>query len=158
MNVTRKQQRILQRAIEQWQQEGVLNSSDGQRLSASLSVRTFDWQRLSRYAFWTAIACVLIALGSLFADAELIAAIINLFSDSAVARIILPTLLAIAFYYWGFRRQRRESQWHYSTEAILFLGVVCTAIALWQLGDRLDDGSGYVSLIFVLAVAAMWRR
>ena len=48
MNVTRKQQRILQRAIEQWQQEGVLNSSDGQRLSASLSVRTFDWQRLSR--------------------------------------------------------------------------------------------------------------
>lgn len=101
MNVTRKQQRILQRAIEQWQQEGVLNSSDGQRLSASLSVRTFDWQRLSRYAFWTAIACVLIALGSLFADAELVAAIINLFSDSAVARIILPTLLAIAFYYWG---------------------------------------------------------
>ena len=95
MNVTRKQRRILQRAIEQWQQEGVLNSSDGQRLSASLSVRTFDWQRLSRYAFWTAIACVLIALGSLFADAELIAAIINLFSDSAVARIILPTLLAI---------------------------------------------------------------
>ena len=50
MNVTRKQQRILQRAIEQWQQEGVLNSSDGQRLSASLSVRTFDWQRLSRYS------------------------------------------------------------------------------------------------------------
>lgn len=153
MNVTRKQQRILQRAIEQWQQEGVLNSSDGQRLSASLSVRTFDWQRLSRYAFWTAIACVLIALGSLFADAELIAAIINLFSDSAVARIILPTLLAIAFYYWGFRRQRRESQWHYSTEAILFLGVVCTAIALWQLGDRLDDGSGHVAPLILLGCA-----
>ncbi|MDT4308148.1 DUF2157 domain-containing protein [Klebsiella aerogenes] len=153
MNVTRKQQRILQRAIEQWQQEGVLNSSDGQRLSASLSVRTFDWQRLSRYAFWTAIACVLIALGSLFADAELVAAIINLFSDSAVARIILPTLLAIAFYYWGFRRQRRESQWHYSTEAILFLGVICTAIALWQLGDRLDDGSGHVAPLILLGCA-----
>ncbi|MGG7815448.1 DUF2157 domain-containing protein [Klebsiella aerogenes] len=153
MNVTRKQQRILQRAIEQWQQEGVLNSSDGQRLSASLFVRTFDWQRLSRYAFWTAIACVLIALGSLFADAELVAAIINLFSDSAVARIILPTLLAIAFYYWGFRRQRRESQWHYSTEAILFLGVICTAIALWQLGDRLDDGSGHVAPLILLGCA-----
>ena len=25
----------------------------------------------------------------------------------------------------------------------MFLGVVCTAIALWQLGDRLDDGSGH---------------
>jgi hypothetical protein len=29
-----------------------------------------DWQRLSRYAFWTALACVIIAIGSLFADSE----------------------------------------------------------------------------------------
>jgi hypothetical protein len=42
----------------------------------------------------------------------------------------LPALVAVLFYLWGFSRQRRETQWHYSTEAILFLGVFFTAIAL----------------------------
>ncbi len=49
----------------------------------------------------------------------------------------------------GFRRQRRETQWHYSTEAILFLGVVFTAVALWQLGERLDNGSGHIAPLFL---------
>ncbi|MCD5878679.1 DUF2157 domain-containing protein, partial [Klebsiella pneumoniae] len=46
-------------------------------------------------------------------------------------------------------RQRRETQWHYSTEAILFLGVVFTAVALWQLGERLDNGSGHIAPLFL---------
>ncbi len=109
---------------------------------------SFDWRRLSRYAFWTALACVLIS-GSLFADSELVAWLLSLFSHSALMRILLPALLAVVCYGWGFRRQRRETQWHYSTEAILFLGVVFTAVALWQLGERLDNGSGHIAPLFL---------
>ncbi|PLL84677.1 DUF2157 domain-containing protein, partial [Klebsiella quasipneumoniae] len=138
MNVTRKEQRIIQRALNAWQASGELTPADSQRLAQTLRVSPFDWRRLSRYAFWTALACVLIALGSLFADNELVAWLLSLFSRSALTRILLPALLAVACYAWGFRRQRRETQWHYSTEAILFLGVVFTAVALWQLGERLD--------------------
>ncbi|HGY4723633.1 TPA: DUF2157 domain-containing protein, partial [Citrobacter amalonaticus] len=60
---------------------------------------------------------------------------------------------AIFFYLWGFHRQRREMQWHYSTEAILFLGVVFTALMLWQSGERLDDGSGHVAPLFLTGCA-----
>ncbi len=84
---------------------------------------------------------MLISLGSLFADSELVAWLLSLFSHSALMRILLPALLAVVCYGWGFRRQRRETQWHYSTEAILFLGVVFTAVALWQLGERLDTAA-----------------
>ncbi|WP_210217106.1 DUF2157 domain-containing protein [Klebsiella pneumoniae] len=133
MNVTRKEQRIIQRALKAWQASGELTPSDSQRLAQTMRVSPFDWRRLSRYAFWTALACVLISLGSLFADSELVARLLSLFSHSALMRILLPALLAVACYGWGFRRQRRETQWHYSTEAILFLGVVFTAVALWQL-------------------------
>ena len=121
MNVTRKEQRIIQRALNAWQASGELTPSDSQRLAHTLRVSPFDWRRLSRYAFWTALACVLIALGSLFADSELVAWLLSLFSHSALTRILLPALLAVACYGWGFRRQQRETQWHYSTEAILFL-------------------------------------
>ena len=123
MNVTRKEQRIIQRALNAWQASGELTPADSQRLAHTLRVSPFDWRRLSRYAFWTALACVLIALGSLFADSELVAWLLSLFSHSALTRILLPALLAVACYGWGFRRQQRETQWHYSTEAILLLKI-----------------------------------
>ncbi len=149
MNVTRKEQRIIQRALNAWQASGELTPSDSQRLAQTMRVSPFDWRRLSRYAFWTALACVLISLGSLFADSELVAWLLSLFSHSALMRILLPALLAVVCYGWGFRRQRRETQWHYSTEAILFLGVVFTAVALWQLGERLDNGSSHIAPLFL---------
>lgn len=153
MNVTRKEQRIIQRALNAWQASGELTPSDSQRLAQTMRVSPFDWRRLSRYAFWTALACVLISLGSLFADSELVAWLLSLFSHSALMRILLPALLAVVCYGWGFRRQRRETQWHYSTEAILFLGVVFTAVALWQLGERLDNGSGHIAPLFLAGCA-----
>lgn len=102
MNITRKEQRIIQRALKAWQASGDLAPEDSQRLAQTLRVSPFDWQRLSRYAFWTALACVLVALGSLFADSALIELLLSLFSRSALTRIILPALLAVACYAWGF--------------------------------------------------------
>jgi hypothetical protein len=149
MNVTRKQERIIRRALANWQSSGALSTAEEERLAATLKPQAFDWRRLSRYAFWTALACVLIALGSLFADSYLIAMLSSLFSHSGLLRIGVPLLLAVACYLWGFSRQRRETQWHYSTEAILFLGVVFTALMLWQIGERLDDGSGHIAPLFL---------
>lgn len=153
MKVTRKQERLLRRALNEWQQEGTLSADEHQRLAGTLTRVTMDWQRLSRYAFWTALACVIIAIGSLFSDSELMARIIAFFSFSSIARIGLPALVAVLFYLWGFSRQRRETQWHYSTEAMLFLGVLFTAIALWQLGERLDNGSGHIAPLFLAGCA-----
>ena len=52
MNVTRKEQRIIQRALNAWQASGELTPSDSQRLAQTMRVSPFDWRRLSRYAFW----------------------------------------------------------------------------------------------------------
>ncbi|NWK86635.1 DUF2157 domain-containing protein [Raoultella terrigena] len=153
MKVTRRQEKIIREAVSRWREDNVIDERMQQHLNAHLVRSPFDWQRLSRYAFWTALACLLIALGSLFADSDAIAWLVNLFSDSALARIALPTVIALACYGWGFRRQRREAQWHYSTEAMLFTGVVFTAVALWQLGVRLDDGSGHIAPLFLVGCA-----
>ena len=62
MNVTRKQEKVLRRALTEWEQEGALTAEEHQRLAGSLKRVAMDWQRLSRYAFWTALACVIIAI------------------------------------------------------------------------------------------------
>jgi hypothetical protein len=128
MNVTRKQEKVP-RALTEWEQEGALTAEEHQRLAGSLKRVAMDWQRLSRYAFWTALACVIIAIGSLFADSELMARIIE-FSLSHPSPYRAACAGGGAVLPVGIFRQRRETQWHYSTEAILFLGVFFTAIAL----------------------------
>ncbi len=153
MKVTRKQAKTIHRAVEAWGKEGVIDQAEQQRLLAHIEPQSIDWQRLSRYAFWLACACVLIALATLFNDSALMAMLSLLFNFSGLGRIIAPALIATGLYYWGFRRQRRQAHWQYSTEAILFLGVVFTAISLWQLGERLDTGSGYIAPLFLVGCA-----
>lgn len=153
MNVTRKQEHIIRRALADWQQQGRITDSEHEKLAATLNTIAFDWQRLSRYAFLTAIACLLTALASFFADSLLVYYLLALFSGSGLLRTGVPLALAVVFYLWGFRRQRWETQWHYSTETILFLGVVFTALMLWQAGEWLDDGSGHVAPLFLTGCA-----
>ncbi len=58
MNVTRRAAHYSARAECLAGQRGV-NPSDSQRLAQTMRVSPSHWRRLSRYAFWTALACVL---------------------------------------------------------------------------------------------------
>lgn len=146
MKVTRKQEKIVKRTLEGWRQEGVIDAAEQQRLQQNLSVQLFDWQRMSRYAFWVALVCAIIAIGSLVADEYLMEL---LFNFGYVTRAIILLLLSLAFYFWGFYRQKQTPDKRYSNEAILFLGVLFTALFLWQLGMALDNGSGNAALLFL---------
>lgn len=150
MQVTRKQEHLIRDALDEWQQSGVISTQEQQRLQSTLHCIPFDWKRLSRYTFWVAVACLIIAAGSLFTDIVLINYLIELFSFSGVMRVVSPALISLILYFWGFKRQRKETQWHYSTEFILFLGVMFTAIFLWQLGELLDNGSGHIAPLFLI--------
>lgn len=161
MNITPKEYKIIQRVLTEWEKHGDLSSEKKQQLSENLQVTTFDWKRLSRYSFWAASICIIIALGSFFADSILMQYLNNvigylnylvsyIIKNSYVIRILLPTLAALGCYGYGFYRQKLEEQWHYSTEAILFFGVIFTAVAISQLGLALDNGSGHIAPLFLL--------
>ncbi|HGY4723606.1 TPA: DUF2157 domain-containing protein, partial [Citrobacter amalonaticus] len=84
MKVTRKQKHIIRRALDDWKQQGRITDSEHAKLAATLNTVAFDWQRLSRYAFWTATACVLTALAAFFADSLLAYSLLTLFSSSGL--------------------------------------------------------------------------
>lgn len=150
MKVTRKQEKVVKRTLEGWRQEGVIDAAEQQRLQQNLSVQLFDWQRMSCYAFWVALACFIIAIGSLVADEYLMAL---LFNFGNLTRAVILLLIAIAFYVWGFYRQKRTPDKRYSNEAILFLGALFTSLFLWQLGMALDNGCGNVAPLCLLGCA-----
>ncbi len=68
MQVTRKQERVIRQALDRWQQSGELSAQQHQQLESTLQRLPFDWKRLSRYALWIAIACLIIAAVNLFSD------------------------------------------------------------------------------------------
>lgn len=153
MKVTRKQERVIARALDGWQQEGAIDADLRARLQNHVSVEHFDWQRLSRYAFWTSIVCIIIAISSLFADDYLMAILLRVFSFGYLTRTLVMAAIAAGFYLWGLRRQHQQSHWRYSNEAILFLGVLFTALSLWQLSLLLDNGRGHIAPLFLIGCA-----
>lgn len=153
MKVTRNQERVILRALDAWQKEGVIDNTQREQLQQHVVPDNFDWQRLSRYAFWTSVACIIIALGSLFADEYLMEWLLSFFSLGYLTRTITSALVAAGFYFWGFRRQHKYPYWRYSNEIILFFGVLFTASSLYHLGMFLDNGSGHVAPLFLIGCA-----
>jgi hypothetical protein len=73
------------------------------------------------------------------------------FDAPAGAKCVALALLAAGLYWWGVRRLALDPAQVYRNEAILFLGVLATAGAIYQLGRALDTGSGHFSILLLLS-------
>ncbi|MFN8395053.1 MAG: DUF2157 domain-containing protein [Bacteroidia bacterium] len=146
MILNRKQGHFLADTIDQWQQANVITPEDAVRLRNSYSVRPFDWKRLAMYCFWVAIICGVIAVGAILAD--------DWFANlSEASMCVVATGLASLMFYLGLRRRQKYPTKIYSSEALMFVGVLFTSTAIGLLGVLLDNGSGHVGMLFLLGTA-----
>ncbi|AHG19075.1 membrane protein [Chania multitudinisentens RB-25] len=151
MKLNKKNAAVVHKALNSWLDEGVLTPEQRQHLLQNMQIQPFDWRRLARYAFLAALASLVIAITSLFTDHWLLQQLGELFRFDAPVRMMIAALLAVLVYVWALRRRIRTPDKRYSNEAILFIAVLLTACALWQLGVWLDNGSGRVSALLMLA-------
>ena len=155
MRLPRKQAALLQDAIEQWREEGVLPDAQAGQLAGTIEVQAFDWRRLAKYSFWVALICIVTAVSSVLADrvlAQLLERLIErLFDAPHAVKCVGMAIVAAGLYWWGVSRRAQDQARFYSNEAILFLGVLATAGAIYQLGMALDTGSGHFSLLLLLS-------
>lgn len=151
MQVTKKEGRVIDGAINNWLGSGVISEAESQKLKSSYEVVTFDWKRLAKYSFWLAICSILISISSIFADKWLIALLNKVFSAPDFVKCSFFTLVACALYYLGVKRKNRHPDKVFSNEAIFFLGIVSTALAIAYFGIAVDSGSGHFSLLLLLA-------
>ncbi|MBF1995359.1 DUF2157 domain-containing protein [Serratia symbiotica] len=151
MKLSKKNAAIVRNVLDGWVKEGALTQQQWQQLQQQVEVQPFDWRRLARYAFLAALASLVIAFTSLFNDSDLLAWLSGLFRFDVLARMVIASVLAALAYAWALRRRRFHPEKRYGNEAALFIAVLLTACALWQMGVWLDNGSGRVSVLLILA-------
>jgi hypothetical protein len=151
MNLPRKQAAFLRETIDQWKRDGLLPEAQAAQLAGTIVVQPFDWRRLAKYSFWVALFSIMSSVSAVLSDQWLMDLLEQLFDAPAFAKCVGLAFLAAGLYWWGVRRRTLDPTQTYRNEAILFLGVLATAGAIYQLGMALDTGSGHFSILLLLS-------
>lgn len=151
MKLPRKQAVFLREAIEQWKHDGLLADTQAAQLAGTIVAQPFDWRRLAKYSFWIALISIVSSVSAALSDQFLVDLLEELFDAPAAAKCVGLVLMAAGLYWWGVRRRKQDPAQVYRNEAILFLGVLATAGAIYQLGMALDTGSGHFSILLLLS-------
>jgi len=152
MKVDREKSEFLDEVIEQWEQDGLITEETGVKLRKSYEAKNFDWLRLAQYAFWVALACGFIALGSLLIDNSILNYLKKVYNTPNIVIAIVSGGLAGWLYMLGFRRKEKKSHLKFSNEAIIFSAILLTANAIAYFGKALDQGSGNFSILILISV------
>ncbi|WP_202951402.1 DUF2157 domain-containing protein [Desulfocurvibacter africanus] len=151
MKTNRKHACVIRNALEHWNRAGLLDDTTALALQQDIEVIPFDWKRLAKYSFWIALVCIVTAIGAAIADDVLIALLESLFDAPYIIKFLGMSGLSGAIYWFGIMRRKAHPHKVFSNEAILFLGVLATAGAIYQLGRTFDSGSGHFSILLLLS-------
>ncbi|WP_102046968.1 DUF2157 domain-containing protein [Desulfocurvibacter africanus] len=151
MKTNRKHASVVHNALEHWNRAGLLDDTTALALQQDIEVISFDWKRLAKYSFWIALICIVTAIGAALADDVLLALLESLFDAPYSVKFFGLSGLSGAIYWFGIKRRKKHPHKIFSNEAILFLGVLATAGAIYQLGRVFDSGSGHFSILLLLA-------
>lgn len=151
MQFNKKQGLFLTKTIQDWQAQGIISPETADTLSSSFKIRPFDWARLAKYSFWISIICAVIAVAAILLDAMLMELLQRLFHSSGLVPCIIFSILSVVTYILAFKRRKKFPEKTFSNEAIIFIGVLFTAVAVAFFGKFIDTGSGHYSLLFLLS-------
>jgi len=152
MKVDREKSEFLDDMIDQWQEDGLINAETSDRLRKSYEAKNFDWLRLAQYAFWVALACGFIALGSLLIDNSILDYLKRVYDTPNIVIALGSGALAAWLYVLGFRRKKKLGHLKFSNEAIVFAAILFTANAVAYFGKAVDNGSGNFAILILISV------
>lgn len=150
MHLPNSKATVVQHALNEWQEANLLSNAQTETLRQTIHITPFDWRRLARYSFWFSIGCLGIAVSALLMDQALMELIELYFKAPAFAKGVSFTLLSALFYGVAITARARSPERHFRNEALFFLGVLTTAIALYYL-TQLFTPSENIALIFLVA-------
>jgi len=148
MKITSSRAKIVKTVMEEWVREEMITRDEGTRLLQSCEVVAFDWKRATKYSFWLALICIVIAVCSLLADEALLELIAGIFKAPAFVKNLCSAAVAFAFYLLGFRTKRDRPEKIFSIEAIFFLGILSTAGCVFSSARRLILEAGISPFFF----------
>jgi len=151
MQVSKREARLIRRAIDDWTQTRRLDSETARNLEESLHVTTFDWKTLGKYSFLLSLVCIITAAAAIAGAKYLRELLQLLFHAPPLAKCIGLAVTAGGIFCFGLWRRENHPEKSFSNEAIFFLGVMAVAGAVYQLGLSLGRESGHFSLLILLS-------
>jgi hypothetical protein len=147
MKLNQKNALFLRDSLRQWRKVGLVSESQLELLNDDIEVIPFDWRRLAKYSMWVSLICIVTAVGSIFADRALIELLRRIFNAPDIVKCVGFSFVSSGLYWWGISRKNEFPERVYSNEALLFLGVLATAGAVYELGRAFDTGRGHFSIL-----------
>lgn len=134
MKLSRKNAKIVQAAIKYWAQTGLISQSTASDLNNSIDITPFDWRKAAKYSIWLAIFCFITSIFALLSDQIFLAMLAIIFGAPPLIKCLGLSGISASMFYYGILRQTRFPLKTYSNEAILFIGIITTGAAIYQLG------------------------
>ena len=100
MELNKTQKALLNKVIDGWESAEIIEKDLAVKLKEFDTIQEIDWAKVSKYSFWLAIASIVIALGTLFADEWILSAITYIFEAPKIVLCILFAVLAAATFYF----------------------------------------------------------
>ena len=149
----RKQHGVVLRAIARWRQTEVIDEAMALRLTGSITVSSFDWQRVARYAFIISLICLVIAIGATLADEALMEIIRQIFDIPDISKCLIFVAVSAGIFRFGVFLRQARPQKIYRNEGVFFLGLLALSVAVYFLGLTFGVASGtYPFLLFLVLV------
>jgi uncharacterized membrane protein len=133
MEVNDEKARLLNQAIEDWLEKGLIDEDTASSLKKTFTVRRFDWRQLTVYAFIIAVICAVLSVIVLLADKPLrewMQRLTNL-TDTGISELL--TIAAVLIFWHSKRRFKKHPSTPFSNHSFLLLGCFFSiaAISFW---------------------------
>jgi hypothetical protein len=150
MKLKKKEAEFLNNTINHWQEKGLVDHEQAERLKSSYQTASFDWQGLAFYSFIIAAGCFIITMVALLADKWIISIFERIADSKDHIKFNFFVALSFLFYWLGVKKRNQKPEDIIKYGILFLLGSLSTATATVYLGLMLDlKELGHFPLIFL---------
>ena len=139
MRVNKKEAKLLEDAIQEWQKEKLLDEQKANELKSSVSSYKDEFDSIAFYASIAAVSCALLAFGSLVLDEKWIERLRNLFAFSELAIALIFAVIAIFLIWIAKRRQQKYSYAILANEGFTILIALSIGVSIVYFTKSFDN-------------------
>lgn len=151
MQLNKNQKALVNRVIDGWKEAEIIDKDLSFKLKEFDTIQEIDWAKVSRYSFWLAIASIIIALGSLFADKWILAMITYIFEAPKVILSLLFAGLSAATFYFALKFEKNYPQRSFTIIFFQLLGAVFLGFSFVYLLQLYNNNQFEITSIFALS-------
>lgn len=141
--------KIINKALDDWQQQGNLTPEKADELRKSISLKKTG-QQIAHYFFLIAMSCTLMAFGAIFIDEKLLERIKNYFALSNIVIAVLMAGLSAGWFY--YIRKKVDNLKNHAYEIYIVLGGLAAVTSLVYLCKDTGFGKSYTTFLFLATI------